>query len=50
MWSNIIEDDVTRKSLRVFKIKRSTKKFLEEYNKNAEKKFKAFKGATNRLA
>ena len=46
MWSNIIEDIMSlEKAGLTKKEKEDTKKFLEEYDKNLESKFKAFKGA-----
>ena len=50
MWSNIIEDIMSlEKAGLTKKEKEDTKKFLEEYNKNLENKFKAFKGAKTDL-
>lgn len=50
MWSNIIEDIMSlEKAGLTKKEKEDTKKFLEEYDKNLENKFKVFKGAKTDL-
>ena len=50
MWGNIIEDIISlQKAGLTKKEKEDTKKFLEEYDKNLENKFKAFKGAKTDL-